>query len=167
MEASGYRAERVASFLMRCIFTMFAEDVKLLPGASFNKLLESLRGKVGIFTDMVVSLWQSMAEGSFSPILEQKLLHFNGGLFETSEVLPVIDEQHELLILASETDWRDVEPAIFGTLLERALDPIERHKLGAHYTPRAFVERLVIPTVIEPLREEWAAAQAAGLKVEI
>jgi hypothetical protein len=104
-----------------------------------------------------------MAEGSFSPILEQKLLHFNGGLFETAEVLPVTDEQLELLILASEADWRDVEPAIFGTLLERALDPIERHKLGAHYTPRAFVERLVIPTVIEPLREEWAAAQAAGV----
>jgi hypothetical protein len=48
-----------------------------------------------------------------------------------------------------------VEPAIFGTLLERALDPDERHKLGAHYTPRAYVERLVLPTVIEPLREDW------------
>jgi hypothetical protein len=163
MEASGYSAERVASFLMRCIFTMFAEDVKLLPGASFNELLKSLRGNVGIFTDMVGSLWQSMAEGSFSPILKRKLLRFNGGLFETSEVLPVTDEQLELLITASEADWRDVEPAIFGTLLERALDPIERHKLGAHYTPRAYVERLVIPTVIEPLREEWAAAQAAGV----
>ncbi|HEV7401529.1 MAG TPA: hypothetical protein VGO11_01335 [Chthoniobacteraceae bacterium] len=59
-------------------------------------------------------------------------------------------------------DWRDVEPAIFGTLLERALDPVERHKLGAHYTPRAYVERLVIPTVVEPLRawatHRWAIA---------
>jgi hypothetical protein len=52
-----------------------------------------------------------------------------------------------------------VEPAIFGTLLERALDPRERHKLGAHYTPRAYVERLVNPTVIEPLREEWKACK--------
>jgi hypothetical protein len=163
MEASGYAPQRVASFLMRCIFTMFAEDVKLLPGASFNKLLESLQGNVGIFTDMVGSLWQSMADGSFSPILKQKLLRFNGGLFETAEVLPVTDEQLELLITASKADWRDVEPAIFGTLLERALDPIERHKLGAHYTPRAYVERLVLPTVIEPLREEWVAAQAAGV----
>jgi len=38
-------------------------------------------------------------------------------------------------------------------LLERALDSVERHKLGAHYTPLAYVERLVIPTVIQPLRE--------------
>src|SRR5690606_8361390 len=55
------------------------------------------------------------------------------------------------------------EPAIFGTLLERALDPRERHKLGAHYTPRAYVERLVLPTVIEPLREDWANARTAAL----
>ncbi|MCB1989492.1 MAG: class I SAM-dependent DNA methyltransferase, partial [Burkholderiaceae bacterium] len=51
----------------------------------------------------------------------------------------------------------------FGTLLERALDPTERHALGAHYTPRAYVERLVLPTVIEPLRADWANAQAAAL----
>ena len=56
-----------------------------------------------------------------------------------------------------------MEPAIFGTLLERALDPEERHSLGAHYTPRAYVERLVLPTIIEPLREEWMDAQAAAL----
>jgi hypothetical protein len=56
-----------------------------------------------------------------------------------------------------------VEPAIFGTLLERALDPTERHALGAHYTPRAYVERLVLPTVVEPLRADWANAQAAAI----
>ena len=47
-------------------------------------------------------------------------------------------------------------------MLERALNPKERHKLGAHYTPRAYVERLVMPTVIQPLREEWVAAQAGA-----
>jgi hypothetical protein len=69
----------------------------------------------------------------------------------------------DLLIAAGRADWRDVEPAIFGTLLERALDPRERHKLGAHYTPRAYVERLVLPTVIEPLRAEWQTVQAAAV----
>ena len=56
-----------------------------------------------------------------------------------------------------------MEPAIFGTLLVRALDPVERHKMGAHFTPRAYVERLVLPTVIEPLRAEWESAMAAAL----
>src|SRR5690606_21721435 len=72
-------------------------------------------------------------------------------------------DQLDLLVEAAKADWRDVEPAIFGTLLERALDPVERHKLGAHYTPRAYVERLVVPTVVEPLREEWDAVRAAAV----
>ena len=72
-------------------------------------------------------------------------------------------DQLQLLIEAAQADWRDVEPAIFGTLLVRALDPVERHKMGAHFTPRAHVERLVLPTVIEPLRTEWESAMAAAL----
>jgi SAM-dependent methyltransferase len=148
---------------MRAIFTMFAEDVRLVPKNSFTELLESIRGQVSIFPDMVEALWRAMAEGSFSPTLRQKLLRFNGGLFESAEALPISDDELELLIEASRADWRDVEPAIFGTMLEQALDTVERHKLGAHYTPRAYVERLVLPTVIEPLREEWAAAQAAAV----
>ena len=73
----------------------------------------------------------------------------------------VNEAQLELLITAAQADWKEVEPAIFGTLLERALDPQERHKLGAHYTPRAYVERLVLPTLVEPLRGEWQGVQAA------
>lgn len=163
LELSGNSPERASAFLMRAIFTMFAEDVRLIPKHSFTELLEGLRGNVTIFPDMVQSLWSDMAGGGFSPILRQKLLRFNGGLFESAEALPVTDEQLELLIEASKADWRDVEPAIFGTLLERALDPHERHKLGAHYTPRAYVERLVMPTVIEPLRDEWRSVQAAAV----
>ncbi|MCC9645007.1 hypothetical protein LOC71_22245 [Rhodopirellula sp. JC740] len=72
----------------------------------------------------------------------------------------------ELLIEAAERDWQQVEPAIFGTMLERALDPVERHKLGAHYTPRAYVERLVVPTIIEPLREKWTATYAAAIQLD-
>ena len=69
--------------------------------------------------------------------------HFNGGLFEDATALPLTADQLQLLIEAAEADWRDVEPAIFGTLLVRALDTVERHQLGAHFTPRAYVERLV------------------------
>lgn len=163
LERSGHAAETVANFLMRCLFTMFAEDVGLLPKESFTKLLEGRRGKLETFPGMLSSLWSAMDKGDFSPILEMKLLRFNGQLFESSEALPLTEGQLELLIRASKSDWRAVEPAIFGTLLERALDPIERHKLGAHYTPRAYVERLVLPTIIEPLREEWDSAKAAAV----
>ena len=66
------------------------------------------------------------------------------------------------LFEAAKADWKQVEPAIFGTLLEQALNPAERRKLGAHYTPRAYVERLVVATVLEPLKAEWANVQATA-----
>ena len=163
LERSGHEPEVVAHFLMRSIFTMFAEDVGLLPKDSFRTLLEGRRGKLETFPDMVGSLWTAMDRGEFSPILERKLLRFNGQLFADPHALMITEAQLELLIDAVKADWKAVEPAIFGTLLERALDPIERHKLGAHYTPRAYVERIVIPTIIDPLREEWSAVQTAAV----
>ena len=163
LESSGHAPKSVADFLMRCLFTMFAEDVELLPKESFKKLLLSLRSDISKFPPMVHSLWQTMNEGGFSPVLRETLLQFNGGLFENPAALPLKEDELELLIRASEADWHEVEPAIFGTLLERALDPVERHKLGAHYTPRAYVERLVMPTIIEPLREDWENARAAAV----
>ena len=90
---------------------------------------------------------------------------FNGGLFADPVALPLNRQQLLILGLAAKSDWKDVEPAIFGTLLERALDPKERHRLGAHYTPRAYVERLVRPTIEEPLRGEWDSVRASVQKL--
>lgn len=163
LEAAGHAPKSVAEFLMRCLFTMFAEDVELLPKGSFRRLLESLKGAEDKFPPLARSLWETMDRGGFSPVLREKLLAFNGGLFQSADALPLSAGQLALLIEAAAADWRDVEPAIFGTLLERALEPTERHKLGAHYTPRAYVERLVMPTVIEPLREDWGDVKAAAV----
>ncbi|MBL8444665.1 MAG: class I SAM-dependent DNA methyltransferase, partial [Zoogloeaceae bacterium] len=166
LEAAGHPPQTVAGFLMRALFTMFAEDVGLLPARSFQDLLESLKNEPRTFAPMVEHLWQTMNTGGFSPILRGNILRFNGGLFSEATAVPLDRDQLQLLLKAAEADWRYVEPAIFGTLLERALDPRERHKLGAHYTPRAYVERLVLPTVIEPLRAEWREVQAAALTYE-
>ncbi|MEN3973385.1 DNA methyltransferase [Sphingomicrobium sp. XHP0235] len=90
---------------------------------------------------------------------------FNGYLFKDSSAIPLDAEELEVLIEAAEHKWQHVEPAIFGTLLERALNPKERAKLGAHYTPRAYVERLIGPTIMEPLRSEWDAVRATAAQL--
>jgi hypothetical protein len=163
-EEAGHAPRLVAEFLTRCLFCMFAEDVGLLEKDSFYNLLESLRQSPEGFVPKLKQLFLEMQTGTqFSVVLNKKLLRFNGGLFEEASVLPVNGMQLGILILAAAQQWKNVEPAIFGTLLERALDPEERHKLGAHYTPRAYVERLVLPTVTEPLRAEWDAVRAAAL----
>jgi len=162
LEAAQHDPEDVAQFLMRCLFTMFAEDVGLLDRDSFKNLLKDIDDLDG-FVPTMQELWGRMNLGGFSVSLKKVVKRFNGGLFAESHALPLTRDQLDLLIEAADKSWNDVEPAIFGTLLERALDPVERHKLGAHYTPRAYVERLVIPTVVEPLREEWDAARTAAV----
>ena len=164
LEARGHDAERVSRFLIRCVFSMFAEDVHLLRQKEFTQLLEGVAG-LGpeAFVAAAENLWKAMDAGTMFGW--QKMLRFNGHFFANAEALPL--EPHEVALLrrASAADWSAVEPSIFGTLLVRALTPEERHRLGAEYTPRAFIERLVRPTVEEPVRERWTAVQAEVLQL--
>jgi SAM-dependent methyltransferase len=157
-----HNAKDVAEFLMRCLFTMFAEDVKLLPEKSFETLLRELKDKPEHFVPALEYLWKTMDEGGYEP----RLMHSGKALqrlaVQGPEGAAARRGRHRRTRRCGLTDWSDVEPAIFGTLLERALDSRERSKLGAHYTPRAYVERLVIPTIIEPLRADWEVAQSAA-----
>jgi hypothetical protein len=156
--------EALATFLMRSLFTMFAEDVGLLEDHAFTNLLNDCAQAPESFPFMVGELWAKMDSGGFSTSLRTKIRRFNGGLFAgAGDGIPALNaDQIQLLKEAADADWKEVEPAIFGTLLERALDPRERHKLGAHYTPRAYVERLVEPTILQPLRKEWADVRTAA-----
>ena len=62
LEARGHDPEAVAHFLMRCIFTMFAEDVDLLPKEAFSALLEECLGAPDAFAPLLDELWAKMDE---------------------------------------------------------------------------------------------------------
>ncbi len=158
--------EEVAEFLMRCLFTMFAEDVGLLPEKGFETLLGEMVDTPQHFAPALKGLWQVMDEGGYAPHLNATVKRFNGALFGNRKAIALEPDEIRELHIAAGRDWRDVEPAIFGTLLERALDKQERAKLGAHYTPRSYVERLVVPTILEPLRADWEAALADAHALE-
>ncbi|OCC24370.1 DNA methyltransferase [Croceicoccus estronivorus] len=162
IEKRGYNAETTSGFLMRVLFTMFAEDTGLIPNKSFTTLLKGQREHPEHLQHQLSALWAAMDKGEFSPALGVPLRQFNGYLFKDRSAIPIDAEELEVLIRAGEHVWTEVEPAIFGTLLERALNPKERAKLGAHYTPRAYVERLVGPTIMEPLRADWDGVRGAA-----
>jgi hypothetical protein len=165
LEKREQNPTRVADFLMRCLFTMFAEDVRLIPEGSFTHFLTRMQKRPENFAPNLSSLWQAMDKGGLAGVLGdagETVLRFNGYLFKDTTAIALNADEIGLLIEAASHKWNHVEPAIFGTLLERALDGKERAKLGAHYTPRAYVERLVMPTIMEPLRADWAGVQAAA-----
>src|SRR3546814_16863404 len=107
-----------------------------------------------------------MDTGGCSTTLRKAVRKFNGGRFAERTAIPLLKEEIGELYEAAKHVWTDVEPAIFGTLLEQALDKDERKRLGAHYTPRAYVERLVEATIIQPLKAEWEGAVLGAVERE-
>lgn len=165
LEQRGHDPDRAARFLMRCVFTMFAEDVGLLPERTFRETVAQagVDGSPEEFSEAVAALWRAMDSGGRFGL--RKFLRFNGHFFRDAEALLLSRDELQILLSAAQADWQDVEPSIFGTLLVRAIDPVERHRLGAQYTPPEYVERVVRPTVEEPIRERWTAVQAEVLQL--
>ena len=140
------RIEATSEFLMRTLFCMFAEDVGLLKKDSFKTFLSDAEGRSDQFWRTgLEALWSRMNDPieanrywSYGDVVVR---YFNGNLFSRFQVFDLPTEAKTILRIAADQDWRAVEPAIFGTLLEQVLTTSERAKLGAHYTPRAYVER--------------------------
>ena len=162
--------EESALFLMRILFCMFAEDIGLLPEGKFKDFLKQAESNPDLFSNGLADLWQKMGAPNISPrfafAVAEEVRYFNGGLFESNRTYPLGSFVMHDLYEAARQNWRKVEPAIFGTLLEQALSAEERAKLGAHYTPRPYVETLVRATIMDVLEEDWRQVEeeiAAGV----
>jgi hypothetical protein len=159
LRSRGHDPQRVAHFLDRILFCLFAEDAGLLPKGIFSRLSQASRGRSDVFTTALADLFAKMSKdgGLFGT---EEIDWFNGGLFESGDVLPLIGSEINTLVEVSKLNWALIEPAIFGTLFERGLDPDQRAQLGAHYTDREAIWGLVEPVILRPLRREFAAMQA-------
>lgn len=156
--SQSFDAHAVARFLDRIVFCLFAEDIELLPDHLFTKILKNSRGQPDRFMSKIGKLFEAMATGG--DFGEVTVPHFNGNLFDNILVLPLNEEEIELLYQAALMEWGAIDPSILGTLFERGLDPNNRAKLGAHYTSRTDIETLVDPVVMAPLRREWDGIKA-------
>jgi hypothetical protein len=111
LEGKGHDPDDVAPFLMRCLFTMFAEDVGLLPERSFTGLLEEYRGHLEAFPKALGHLWTTMDQGGFEPGLKKDVRRFNGQLFAGAETLPVSGPQLDI----ADAETLPVDPRLTPT----------------------------------------------------
>jgi type II restriction/modification system DNA methylase subunit YeeA len=158
LHARGHEPQAVAHFLDKLLFCLFAEDTGLLPKGLLSRLADATRAKPDDFGAALAELFGRMASGGGMFGVE-RIDWFNGGLFDSADVLRLTAPEIGMLVEVGRLDWGRIEPAIFGTLFERGLDPAQRTQLGAHYTSRDDIWRLVEPVVIRPLRREYAAMQ--------
>ena len=109
------------------------------------------------FEDMARSLFAAMVAGG--RVGFEAVPRFNGGLFEDDATLPLDAGEIDIARQAADLDWSEIDPSIMGTLFERGLDPDKRSQLGAHYTDRDKIMRIIEPVVTRPLLAEWEAAK--------
>lgn len=155
----GHDPQVVAHFINRLVFCLFADDVGLLPPSLFERMLSAAQTMPARFVDFAARLFRAMkdpgGEIDFTPVQ-----WFNGGLFDDDTALPLDADDLKLLSRVASLDWAEVDPSILGTLFERGLDPDKRSQLGAHYTDREKIARLVEAAIERPLLEEWRTVKA-------
>ena len=154
----GHEPQTVAHFVNRLVFCMFAEDVGLLPANMFTRMLEQARRQPDEFAELARDLFGAMSVGG--RVGFESVVWFNGGLFDDDTALPLDREGIETALKAAALDWSEIDPSILGTLFERGLDPDKRSQLGAHYTDRDKIMRIVEPVIVRPLLAEWETAKA-------
>ncbi len=156
----------IRRFLLQAVWCLFAEGLGLLPHEPFSQIVAALladptrssAAELGhLFTVLNLTTDQHGPRGG----LYSGAPYVNGGLF--AEPARIHLEPSELTILAEVAafDWRDVDPTIFGALMEDCLGRQRRWELGAHYTYEADIMRIVRPTIVEP----WATRIAEAASV--
>ena len=163
LRSRGLAGRSVARFLDRLVFCFFAEDVGLLPDKLFSRVLDKAHSDPIRFSKLTRALFAAMADGGDFGV--DTIRHFNGNLFADVEVLTLTGDELGRLRQVAALDWGAIDPSIFGTLFERALDPEKRLQLGAHYTSREDIEAVVEPVVMVPLRREWDAVRSEADRI--
>ena len=163
LQAKEFEPQRVAHFLNRLIFCMFAEDVGLLPNQIFTKLATASVAHPESFEANARQLFAGMAKGG--DVAFEVIDWFNGGLFNDDATLPLDEAELKIVLKCAALDWSNIEPSIFGTLFERGLDPDKRSQQGAHYTDPDTIMKIVRPVVLEPWQREWEAERAEIAKL--
>jgi type II restriction/modification system DNA methylase subunit YeeA len=155
----GVEPEAAAHFLMRLLFCLFADSIGLLPDHLFRQLIELNRAAPAKFATRLRQLFAAMST-SGNNFGVHDIHYFNGGLFADDTVFDLTSADMGTLRAAADLDWSAVEPAIFGTLFERSLDPGKRSQLGAHYTSKEDILLIVEPVVMAPLERRWQEVRA-------
>jgi len=153
LRGRGHDADTVAHFLTQCLFCFFAEDVGLLPGRMFERLVGNRQLTSDRLSAGLQVLFATMRDGGlYGP---DDIPWFNGNLFQRIDVPPLQVIDITELRNAAALNWSAIDVSIFGTLFERGLDPAKRSQLGAHYTDPATIARIVEPVITRPMLQKW------------
>lgn len=161
-DRDGAPPEEAQRFVLQLAWCLFAEDLGMLSGHPVQRIIEKLIGdpntssyaEFGALFDVLNDPGDYGRKGVLAGTT-----YVNGTLFEKAARVHLEADELVLLRTAAEFDWRDVDPTIFGSLMEGCLGRELRWKLGAHYTYEADIMKVVGPTIVRPWRARIDAEQ--------
>jgi hypothetical protein len=163
---SGYSGHALEVFLVRLVYTLFADDTGIFPRDHFHYFLENRTDTNGFDTGSTLALIFQMlntANEKRQSGMDEELLQFpyvNGGLFEEVLSIPMFNEKmRKVLIDCCSFDWSKVSPAIFGSLFQSVMDTKQRREIGAHYTSEKNILKVVRPLFLDDLQAEFESGK--------
>jgi hypothetical protein len=164
-EREAAEPDVLRDFALQSVWCMFAEDLQMLPGHLFTRLVDGLlqeprrssREDLGLLFQYLNAPADRPTEGLYAG-----LQYVDGALFLEPARVHLNQDELRLLRDACDSPWNLVEPEIFGSLLEGALGRERQWALGAHYTAKPDILKVVLPTVVEPWRERIAACKTVA-----
>ncbi|MDN5479730.1 MAG: class I SAM-dependent DNA methyltransferase, partial [Chryseobacterium sp.] len=149
-------------FLSRLLFCFFAEDTGIFETKNIftEALVNNTKADgsdVDDFLDILFSKLDSKPSNKIDfPDYLKGFPYVNGGLFGAKIDCPKFSKKtRKILIDTGELEWADINPDIFGSMIQAVADPEERNNLGMHYTSVINIKKLIKPLFLDELYEEF------------
>ncbi len=145
--------------LSRLLFCFFAEDTGIFEkegmftDALANNTAENGSDLDVFFKDLFAKL---NSRKSTHPSAVKDFPYVNGGLFEDEIKIPKFSKKsRDILLDCGNLNWDEINPDIFGSMIQAVADPEERSGLGMHYTSVPNILKLIKPLFLDELYEEF------------
>lgn len=146
-------------FLSRLLFCFFAEDTGIFKSSAFIDTLDShtqIDGNdLAQFFEKFFEVLNSENRSNFPHFLQQ-FPYVNGGLFSKNINIPkFFTKSRRLIIECGELDWQDINPDIFGSMMQAVVNDKQRGVMGMHYTSVPNIMKVIEPLFLQELKNEF------------
>jgi hypothetical protein len=163
---SDERRPDMNHFMARLIFSFFAEDTGIMAVGQFSNTVSTMSAPDASNTHEVISeLFRAMntahaARGTADlPRWAASLPYVNGGLFAGNQEVPRFSRTARAYLLqVGSLDWKQINPDIFGSMIQAVADDEERGALGMHYTSVPNILKVLNPLFLDDLRSKLEEA---------
>jgi len=158
-------------FMTRTLFCLFAEDTGIFAEGLFSRTADEFTLEDGSDTHEVLKtvfdVMDVKDDRKGYPQFAKDFPYVNGGLFrEKTEVPRFSKKARRLLLDACQLKWSEINPDIFGSMIQAVVDPSMRGDLGMHYTSVPNIMKVIGPLFLDKLKEEFEAAKDSPKRLE-